>query len=131
MMPRTYSIRATAASRQVASWRGALAMSRPSTPGAGLPIMDETRNGPIATTWCPIVELRQYALHLGRREDLIELFDREMIEPQEAVGLTVMGQFRDIDDPNAFIWLRGFASMDSRAAALSSFYDGPVWRTCR
>ncbi len=96
-----------------------------------MPIMDETRNGPIATTWCPIVELRQYALHLGRREDLIELFDREMIEPQEAVGLTVMGQFRDIDDPNAFIWLRGFASMDSRAAALSSFYDGPVWRTCR
>ena len=59
--------------------------------------MDGTRKGPIATTWCPIVELRQYALHPGGRDDLIDLFDAEFIEPQEAVGLTVMGQFRDLD----------------------------------
>jgi len=96
-----------------------------------MPIIDQSRNDPNTTMWCPIVEFRQYALHPGRREDLIQLFDREFIEPQEAVGLTVMGQFRDIDDPNSFVWLRGFAGMDTRAAALSSFYDGSVWRAYR
>ena len=56
----------------------------------------------------PIVELRQYTLHPGQRDVLIELFERIFIEPQEAVGITVIGQFRDLEDPNRFVWLRGF-----------------------
>lgn len=84
-----------------------------------------------AALWCPIVELRRYTLHPGTREDLISLFDSEFIETQEAVGLTVMGQFRDIDDPDAFVWLRGFAGMDERKRGLAAFYDGPVWGTHR
>jgi hypothetical protein len=76
---------------------------------------------------CPIVELRQYALHRGTRETLIDLFDREFVESQEAVGIQVIAQFRDIDRPDVFTWLRGFASMSARATALSAFYDGPVW----
>lgn len=77
---------------------------------------------------CPIVELRQYTLHPGGRDVLIELFEREFIESQEALGIRVIGQFRDIDDPERFVWLRGFADMESRAAALADFYGGPIWR---
>jgi len=55
-----------------------------------------------------IVELRQYTLRPGQREALIEVFDREFVETQEAVGMTVIGQFRDIDRPDTFVWLRGF-----------------------
>lgn len=77
---------------------------------------------------CPIVELRQYTLHDGQRDVLIELFDREFVESQEAVGMTLIGQFRDLDDPNRFVWLRGFPDMASRAEALSAFYGGPVWK---
>lgn len=80
---------------------------------------------------CPVVELRQYTLHPGRREVLIDLFDREFVESQEAVGMTVLGQFRDLDDPDRFVWLRGFADMPSRAEALEGFYGGPVWRAHR
>lgn len=76
----------------------------------------------------PVVELRRYTLHPGARDTLIELFDREFVEAQEAVGITVLGQFRDLDDPDAFGWLRGFADMDARAAGLAAFYGGPVWR---
>ncbi|MEO3767147.1 NIPSNAP family protein [Streptomyces sp. B5E4] len=79
----------------------------------------------------PVVELRQYTLHPGKRDVLIDLFDREFVEPQEAVGATVLGQFRDLDDPDRFVWLRGFADMPSRADALESFYGGPVWRAHR
>ncbi len=34
---------------------------------------------------CQVVELRRYALHPGRRDTLIDLFDREFVETQEAV----------------------------------------------
>lgn len=80
---------------------------------------------------CPIVELRQYTLHPGQRDVLIDLFDREFIETQEVLGMTVIGQFRDLDDPNRFVWLRGFQNMPSRAQALAAFYGGPVWKAHR
>src|SRR5207249_10056873 len=80
---------------------------------------------------CPVVELRQYTLHPGKRDVLIELFDREFIEPQEAVGIKVIGQFRDLDHPDRFVWLRGFRGMTSRAKALTEFYSGPVWKAHR
>ena len=80
---------------------------------------------------CPVVELRQYTLHPGKRDVLIELFDREFVETQEAVGMKIIGQFRDFDYPDRFIWLRGFRDMPSRAKALNDFYGGPVWKTNR
>ncbi len=43
--------------------------------------------------------------------------------------MAVIGQFRDLDDPDRFVWLRGFQDMPSRAEALGRFYDGPAWRT--
>lgn len=83
------------------------------------------------TGCCQIVELRQYALRPGRREDLIELFDREFVETQEAAGISVIGQFRDLDHPDRFVWLRGFPDMPSRAESLRAFYGGPVWKEHR
>jgi hypothetical protein len=76
----------------------------------------------------PVVELRQYTLRPGQREVLVDLFDRELVESQEAVGMAIVGQFRDLDDPDRFVWLRGFASMPARAAALAGFYGGPTWK---
>ncbi|HKA90622.1 MAG TPA: NIPSNAP family protein [Haliangiales bacterium] len=78
-----------------------------------------------------VLELRQYTLHPGGRDVLIDLFDREFVEPQEAVGMHVVGQFRDLDDPDRFVWLRGFTDMISRADALAAFYGGPVWQAHR
>jgi hypothetical protein len=77
---------------------------------------------------CQIVELRRYALRPGARDTLIELFDSELVETQEAVGMQVLGQFRDLDDPDSFVWLRGFSDMQTRKRALESFYGGPVWK---
>jgi hypothetical protein len=82
-------------------------------------------------TYSPIVELRQYTLYPGQRDVLIDLFDREFVESQEAVGMKVIGQFRDLDDPNLFTWLRGFPDMAARPQALAAFYEGPVWAAHR
>lgn len=74
-----------------------------------------------------VIELRQYTLRPGRRDELIALFDREFVETQEEAGMLVLGQFRDLDDPDRFVWLRGFPDMARRHDALTAFYDGPVW----
>jgi hypothetical protein len=78
---------------------------------------------------CQIVELRRYTLHSGARDTLIELFDREFVETQEDVGMQVLGQFRDLDDPDSFVWLRGFTDMRARKRGLEAFYGGTVWKT--
>jgi quinol monooxygenase YgiN len=80
---------------------------------------------------CTVIELRQYTLRAGQRDVLIELFDRELLETQEAAGCMVIGQFRDLDDANRFVWLRGFADMADRARALQAFYGGPAWEAHR
>ncbi|MGF6230974.1 quinol monooxygenase YgiN [Inquilinus ginsengisoli] len=82
-------------------------------------------------TFSPIVELRRYTLHPGQRDVLITLFDREFVETQEAVGIDVIGQFRDLDAPDHFVWLRGFPDQQSRTESLRAFYGGPVWQAQR
>jgi len=75
-----------------------------------------------------LFELRRYRLQPGGREPLIALFDREFVEPQEASGMRIEGEFRDADDPDAFVWVRSFADMLTRTEALRAFYSGPVWK---
>jgi hypothetical protein len=84
--------------------------------------------GPTPVLCSPIVELRQYTLHPGQRDTLIDLFDRAFVDSQEALGARIIGQFRDLDHPDRFVWLRGFQDMVTRRGALQAFYSGPVWK---
>jgi hypothetical protein len=74
-----------------------------------------------------VIELRQYRLQPGVRERFVALFDSELAQPQEAAGIRLLGRFQDLDRPDAFVWLRGFRDMASRAGALHEFYFGSVW----
>src|SRR4030095_11803153 len=93
--------------------------------------MDFTRAVENAQACCPVVELRQYTLKPGQRDVLIDLFEREFIESQEATGMKIIGTFRDLSNPDRFVWLRGFSDMAARAQALQEFYGGPVWKKHR
>ena len=73
-------------------------------------IMEFVRVPTGARTCCRVVELRQYTLVPKGREALIALFEREFIETQEATGMIVIGQFRDLKNPDRFVWLRGLAT---------------------
>jgi hypothetical protein len=78
-----------------------------------------------------VVELRQYTLHPGRRDDLVDVFDRWFVEGQEDLGIRVLGQFYDLDRPDHFVWLRSFPSLEARKELLEAFYGGPVWAAHR
>jgi hypothetical protein len=74
-----------------------------------------------------VVELRRYALHPGRRDALIRLFESAFIESQERCGMVPIGHYRDLDDPDSFVWFRGFADMETRLGALEAFYTSRAW----
>lgn len=79
----------------------------------------------------PVLELRQYKIVAGQRDAFIALFEREFVESQEALGMRLVGQYRDLDDPDRFVWLREFPDMAQRGDALTRFYTGPVWQAHR
>jgi hypothetical protein len=56
------------------------------------------------------------------------MFEKSFLEPQNALGAHVSGTFRDLDDPDRFVWIRGFRDMPARQEALAAFYGGPVWK---
>ncbi len=76
----------------------------------------------------PVLELRQYKLVPGAQDRFIDLFDREFVDTQEALGIRIIGQFHDNDRRDRFTWMRDFPSMADRAKMLQSFYFGPVWK---
>lgn len=78
-----------------------------------------------------VLELRQYKIFAGKRDQMIGLFDSKFIESQEQLGMRLLGQFRDLDDPNRFTWMREFPGMEVRGKALTDFYYGPVWKQYR
>jgi hypothetical protein len=78
-----------------------------------------------------VFELRRYTLHPGRRNEFVALFEREFVEPQEALGMSLPGLFCDAGNPDRFIWLRGFEDMQARREALTQFYGGPIWKAHR
>jgi len=78
-----------------------------------------------------VFELRNYEMRPGGRDVLIDMFERHFLESQEALGAYVLGIFRDLDDPNRFVWMRGFENAQTRFAALDGFYTSPIWREHR
>jgi hypothetical protein len=62
---------------------------------------------------------------------LIDIFERQFIDRQETLGAHVIGTFRNIDNPDRFVWLRGFADFEARFTALDGFYTGDIWKAHR
>jgi heme-degrading monooxygenase HmoA len=73
------------------------------------------------------LELRNYLLKPNVLEHFIDYFEAHFIFSQEAAQMPVLGQFRVINEPNHFVWLRGFNDMQTRLEGLQNFYGGPVW----
>lgn len=88
-------------------------------------------NNRTTTRYSPVLELRNYTTQPGERDTLIRLFEREFIDTQEQAGIEVLGQFRTPDDPDRFLWLRGFRDRAARLRSLQAFYGSEHWRKLR
>ena len=75
-----------------------------------------------------IVEVRRYRIKPGRREDFIRFFETRAVPALQSHGMKILGPLVDLENPNAFVWLRGFPSLAARDDMKSAFYDGELWK---
>ena len=77
----------------------------------------------------PIIDLRDYTLAPGTCDRLIARCEAEFFPEQERLGARFVGWFRDADDPDRFVWLRGMSDLSTRVRVLTEFYRcGDMWQ---
>ena len=74
-----------------------------------------------------IVEVRRYRIKPGRREEFLEFFASRSVPALRSHGMQVLGPFIDLENPNAFVWLRAFPSLEARDEMKAAFYEGELW----
>jgi hypothetical protein len=75
-----------------------------------------------------IVEVRSYRVKPGRREEFIKFFETRAVPAQQAHGMKILGPLLDLENPNKFVFLRSFPSLDERDRMKNTFYEGELWK---
>lgn len=75
-----------------------------------------------------IVEVRTYRIKPGKRDEFIKFFETRSIPALRAHGMQVLGPLLDLENPNRFVWLRGFPSLEDRDRMREAFYEGDLWK---
>lgn len=76
-----------------------------------------------------VIELRDYVIKPGRRDEFIELFEENFTQSQNILGGYTLGQYRIKGADDHFFWIRGFKDMSARNKFLNDFYRGSsAWK---
>jgi len=75
-----------------------------------------------------IVEVRTYKIKPGMRDEFIRFFETRSIPALHSHGMSVFGPLLDLENPDTFIFLRGFPSLEAREEMKTAFYEGPLWK---
>ena len=81
-----------------------------------------------AQSFSNFLELRIYTTKPEARDRFLDFFEEHYLESQEVLGMRIWGQFRDLETPTHFVWLRGYRSMEERKEGLMAFYTSPMWQ---
>jgi hypothetical protein len=87
-----------------------------------------------------IIEMRNYLISPGRRDEFLDIFTATCIPEQRRVGMKLLGPFISVHDPHntitqrwkaedIFFWMRSFPDMESRDEMKRAFYEGHLWKT--
>jgi hypothetical protein len=76
-----------------------------------------------------VIELRDYLIKPGRRDEFINYFEENFIKSQNVLGGYTLGQYRVKGADDNFFWIRGFSDMAARNKFLNDFYYGPFWKS--
>ena len=75
-----------------------------------------------------IVEVRSYRIKPGKRDEFIKLFETRAVPAQREYGMKIIGPFLDVENPNKFVFLRSFPSLEERDRMKDAFYGGELWK---
>lgn len=68
-----------------------------------------------------VIELRNYLVRHGRRDEFINLFEENFVGSQNILGGHILGQYRVKGADDNFFWIRGFKDMPARYKFLKRF----------
>lgn len=74
-----------------------------------------------------LVEIRRYQIKAGRRDEFVDWYEAEVLPAMQRAGMNILGVFVDVEDPNAFFYLKAFESEAERDRINSVFYGSDVW----
>ena len=75
-----------------------------------------------------IVEVRSYRIKPGHRDEFIKLFETRAIPALRSHGMKILGPMLDVENPNKFVWLRSFPSLEERDRMKNEFYESDLWK---
>lgn len=75
-----------------------------------------------------IVEVRSYRVKPGRRDEFINFFETRAVPAQRVHGMQILGPLLDLENPNKFVFLRSFPSLEERDRMKNDFYEGELWK---
>ena len=75
-----------------------------------------------------IVEVRSYRIKPGNRAEFIKLFETRAVPALREYGMKIVGPMLDVENPNKFVFLRSFPSLEERERMKDAFYGGEIWK---
>jgi hypothetical protein len=75
-----------------------------------------------------IVEVRSYRIKPGMREEFIKMFETRAVPALRKYGMKIVGPLLDVENPNKFVFLRSFPSLEERERMKDAFYGGDIWK---
>ena len=75
-----------------------------------------------------IVEVRSYRVKPGKRDAFIEFFETRAVPALRSHGMKILGPLLDIENPNKFVFLRSFPSLEERERMKNDFYQSELWK---
>jgi hypothetical protein len=79
-----------------------------------------------------LVEFRNYKLMPGTRNQFLSYFERYFLAQPLRYGLLQLAQLLPVDQPDRFVWMRGFPPGRPRKELLTDWYEGaPEWQSTR
>ena len=75
-----------------------------------------------------IVEVRSYRIKPGHRDEFIQLFESRAVPALRKYGMKIVGPLLDVENPNKFVFLRSFPSLEERDGMKNAFYGSELWK---
>lgn len=72
--------------------------------------------------------MRTYWTKPGKRAEFLEILRTRSMPAHAEIGMTILGPFESIEDPDVFFFMRGFPDLASREPMKAKFYEGELWK---
>jgi len=74
------------------------------------------------------LELREYRIKDGKRDQWVKLMEEQIIPFQMSKGLVAIGSFIALDEPDLYVWIRRFESEEEAERLYKEVYESDYWK---